>query len=157
MKITSAFLLVALSCFFETPAATVPTNCLTNLVENGAPTLVVKLGNLLCKYQQAKASQNHLLYVTFLNELGVVLSEVGCTMDDLLGTHVTTLDNTEIIADKVALVLFDVLNGLPVTTKFMEVACGTLDHLLAKLKSVLETVKKTLDNVVNKLGAQQRH
>ncbi|KAM3924804.1 uncharacterized protein RB166_008160 [Leptodactylus fuscus] len=127
MKIASAFLLVALSCFLDTSSATVQGNCLTELVENGAPTLVVKLGNLLCKYQMAKLTENQQLYASFLDELGVVLKEIGCTMDDLMGTHVViTMDKVQVIADKVALVIFDVLNGLPVTTKFMEVACGTL-------------------------------
>ncbi|KAG8578587.1 hypothetical protein GDO81_010545 [Engystomops pustulosus] len=156
MKIASAFLLVALSCFLDTSSATVPVNCLTSLVENGAPTLIVKLGDLLCKYQQAKLSENQQLYSNFLDELQVVLNEVGCTMDDLLGIHVVkTMDNVDVIADKVALVIFDVLNGLPLTTKFMEVACGTLEHVLAKLKGILESVRQTIDHVVNKLGAQQ--
>ncbi|XP_077119023.1 uncharacterized protein LOC143775073 [Ranitomeya variabilis] len=142
--------------FQDTSSATTPVNCITSLVENGAPTLVVKLGNLLCKYQQAKLTQNQLLYSAFLDELKVVLTEVGCSMDDLLGTHVvTTLDNVDIVADKVALVIFDVLNGLPATARFMEVACGTLENLLAKLKSILESVRQTIDHVVNKLGVQQ--
>ncbi|KAE8614785.1 hypothetical protein XENTR_v10008307 [Xenopus tropicalis] len=157
MKLAAVFLLVALSCSFETQASTVSGNCLASLLENGAPSLILKLGNLLCKYQQAKETQNQSLFVAFIGELKVVLAEVGCSMDDLLGKHVeTTIDNVVVIADKVALVLFDIMNGLPVTTKFMRVACGTLENLLSKVKSILETVKKTLDNVVNKLGIQQR-
>uniref|UniRef100_A0A803KFR2 Uncharacterized protein n=1 Tax=Xenopus tropicalis TaxID=8364 RepID=A0A803KFR2_XENTR len=149
MKLAAVFLLVALSCSFETQASTVSGNCLASLLENGAPSLILKLGNLLCKYQQAKETQNQSLFVAFIGELKVVLAEVGCSMDDLLGKHVeTTIDNVVVIADKVALVLFDIMNGLPVTTKFMRVACGTLENLLSKVKSILETVKKTLDNVV---------
>ncbi|OCT87699.1 hypothetical protein XELAEV_18021397mg [Xenopus laevis] len=157
MKFAAVFLLVAISCSFETEASTVPGNCLASLVENGAPSLIMKLGNLLCKYQQAKETQNQSLFIAFISELKVVLAEVGCSMDDLLGTHKeTTIDNVAVIADKVALVLFDVMNGLPVTAKFMRVACGTLENLLSKVKSILETVKQTVDNVVNKLGVQQR-
>ncbi|MEE6515106.1 hypothetical protein FKM82_023609 [Ascaphus truei] len=55
MKTAVAFLLVALSCCFDSSASTkIKTPCLTVLLQRDAPALLLKLHDLLCLYQQGK-------------------------------------------------------------------------------------------------------
>ncbi|MEE6510006.1 hypothetical protein FKM82_028901 [Ascaphus truei] len=151
MKITVAFLLVTLSCYFGKSATTVQENCLTQLFEKDAPGFVKQLGNLLCNYQLAKKMQNQDIFIEFLNKVNNILEDVGCTVDDLLGTKVVpTLENAEEIADRVAVILFNFLDDLlssvvNVLENLPPLVSDIMDTLLPEVVAVLDALQHVKD------------
>ncbi|KAM3925780.1 uncharacterized protein RB166_008883 [Leptodactylus fuscus] len=135
MKLAAIFLLATLASSFDLSAGTIQNACLQELLQNDAPKFIQELGNLLCKYQLAKTSQNQQLFMEFLDEVNKLLEDVGCTLDSLLGIEVVpTIENCEQIADQVADILFDFLN-----------------HILAIVSDVLNSLPSLVSDIVDTL------
>uniref|UniRef100_A0A803JQK9 Uncharacterized LOC116409722 n=1 Tax=Xenopus tropicalis TaxID=8364 RepID=A0A803JQK9_XENTR len=112
MKIAVIFLIIGLSSCYNA-ASVSKTDCLEQLLLKDTPVLLQTLGILLCNYKVAQKQQNGEMFLDFLNQVNVLLGKVGCTINTLLGTHVTlNVSNAEQIADEVAAVLFQFLQGL---------------------------------------------
>ncbi|XP_072002332.1 uncharacterized protein [Engystomops pustulosus] len=174
MKIAGIFLLATLVSSFDLSTGTIQNACLQQLLKNDAPQFIQDLGNLLCKYQLAKTSQNQQLFMEFLDGVNKLLGDVGCTLDSLLGIRVVpTIDNCEEIADQVADILFSFLKSLPslvsdiVDTLVPEVgallnvldhiqdvknvACDVLEDILPKVADILSIGGEVLDRILNDL------
>ncbi|KAG8578592.1 hypothetical protein GDO81_010549 [Engystomops pustulosus] len=174
MKIAGIFLLATLVSSFDLSTGTIQNACLQQLLKNDAPQFIQDLGNLLCKYQLAKTSQNQQLFMEFLDGVNKLLGDVGCTLDSLLGIRVVpTIDNCEEIADQVADILFSFLKSLPslvsdiVNTLVPEVgallnvldhiqdvknvACDVLEDILPKVADILSIGGEILDRILNDL------
>ncbi|XP_072002331.1 uncharacterized protein [Engystomops pustulosus] len=135
MKIAGIFLLATLVSSFDLSTGTIQNACLQQLLKNDAPQFIQDLGNLLCKYQLAKTSQNQQLFMEFLDGVNKLLGDVGCTLDSLLGIRVVpTIDNCEEIADQVADILFSFLN-----------------HILAIVSDVLKSLPSLVSDIVDTL------
>ncbi|MEE6517474.1 hypothetical protein FKM82_027688 [Ascaphus truei] len=127
-------------------------DCLTQLLKKDASVLLQNLGNLLCNYKVAQKEQNIAMFIAFLNQVNNVLKEVGCSLNNLLGTKVViNSQDAEQLADQVALILFQfveniiakvvkVLNDVPLTEDIRDLACGVLEDVLAKVSRVLNIV-----------------
>ncbi|KAM4036426.1 uncharacterized protein ACNLHF_015368 [Anomaloglossus baeobatrachus] len=135
MKIPAIFLLAFLASSFDLSTGTVQNACLQQLLQNDAPKFIQELGNLLCKYQLAKTSQNQELFMQFLEGVNALLEDGGCTLDSLLGIRVVpTIQNCEQIADQVADILFDFMN-----------------HILAIVADVLNSLPSLVSDIVDTL------
>ncbi|OCT88644.1 uncharacterized protein LOC108710580 [Xenopus laevis] len=136
--------------------------CLVTLLKNDAPLLLEKLGTLLCNYKVAQQEQNIALFMDFLNQVNSVLKKVGCSLNNIIGRKVViTSQNAEQLADQVAIVLFqfvediisrvmkiledlpiirDFVNDVPLTQDLRNVACGVMEHVIAKVTKILVLV-----------------
>ncbi|KAG8578588.1 hypothetical protein GDO81_010546 [Engystomops pustulosus] len=168
MKIAVIFVLAAL-CGLQDAAILPQDNCLEQLFKDDAPVLLQDLASLLCKYKIAQASNNAVLFQTFLEEVNVLLGKVGCTIDNILGTHVTvTLQNAEQIGDQVAQSLFafvdsliakvtKILNDIPflnellndknLITDIQDVSCGVMEVVMTELDKVLKVISNIVANL----------
>ncbi|XP_077325990.1 uncharacterized protein LOC143960885 [Lithobates pipiens] len=151
MKLAVTFLLLTLTSSLDLSAATIQNTCLIQLFQNDAPQFLQQLGNLLCKYQLAKTTQNQELFMDFLNEVNTLLEAVGCTLDSLLGIRVVpTLKNCEQIADQVAEILFDFMNNIlacvaDVLKDLPSVVTDVVDFLLPEVATVLKILEHIED------------
>ncbi|KAM3924803.1 uncharacterized protein RB166_008158 [Leptodactylus fuscus] len=116
-----------------------------------------------------QASNNAALFEAFLQEVNVLLGKVGCTIDNILGTHVTvTLQNAEQIGDQVAQTLFSFVDGIiakvtkiladiPFLDQFLndknlltdiqDVSCGVMEVVMAELDKVLKVISNIVANL----------
>ncbi|XP_053319624.1 uncharacterized protein LOC128491334 [Spea bombifrons] len=168
MKVAVVFLLVALSGCFD--AASVPqTNCLQQLLQEDAPLLLQELGSLICDYKVAQAKQNAAMFLAFLQQVNALLAKVGCSINNILGTHVTiNLQNAEALGDQVANVLFqflqnilekvvnvlddvpfmgDIVNDKTLIQDIRVLGCEVLADLIADVDKVLKFVSNIVGNL----------
>ncbi|KAM4037042.1 uncharacterized protein ACNLHF_015835 [Anomaloglossus baeobatrachus] len=171
MKIAVVFLIAAFASSFEAIQVT-QYNCLEQLFKQDAPVLLQSLATLLCDYKLAKSQQNAELFEQFLIKVNTLLEKVGCTIDNILGTHVTiTLQDAEQLGDNVANILFgfvesiiakvtkvlddipflgDILNDKPLSQDIRVVSCGVLVDVITDLDKVLKFVSNIVGNLAQK-------
>ncbi|XP_075062094.1 uncharacterized protein LOC142150808 [Mixophyes fleayi] len=126
--------------------------CLIQLLKKDAPALLQNLGNLLCNYRVAQKEQNAAYFISFLEQVENVLKQVGCSLNNLLGTKVViNAQNAENLANKVAVILFQflediiarvmkILNDVPLTEDVRDLTCGLLESVLGKIARILSIV-----------------
>ncbi|XP_075455089.1 ranaspumin-like [Ascaphus truei] len=150
MKTAVAFLLVALSCCFDSSAATkIKASCLTVVLQRDAPALLLKLHDLLCLYQQGKDENNEELYKRFLKELNITLKDAGCSLDEVLKTHgvlENVGDQAGKVADKVVFEILETADDLEITGQLLGAVCKLLGKTLLGLKESLAGLK--IDNIL---------
>ncbi|XP_068128962.1 uncharacterized protein [Hyperolius riggenbachi] len=171
MKLAIVFLLAALTSSFDA-ASVSQYNCLELLFKQDAPALLQSVATLLCDYKVAKAQQNAALFEAFLLKVNALLEKVGCTIDNILGTHVTiTLQDAEQIGDQVANILFgfvdsviakvmkilddipflgDILNDKPLSTDIRDASCEIMVGVITDLDKVLKFVSNIAANLAQK-------
>ncbi|CAH2277425.1 Hypothetical predicted protein [Pelobates cultripes] len=131
MKIAVVFLVVAFSSCFVRPGCA---------RAEDAPVLLQMLGGLICDYKlaQISADQNAAKFLAFLQQVNVMLAKVGCSINNLLGTHVTiNLQNAEALADQVANVLFQFMNDKSLINNIRILGCEALADVIANVDKVL--------------------
>ncbi|KAM5171965.1 uncharacterized protein ACMZJ9_004796 [Mantella aurantiaca] len=123
-----------------------PTNigisCLSKLLQKDVPSLLLKLQRLLCLFRQGKDENNEALYKEFLKQLNIVLKEVGCSIDEVLGTKdilEQITNNAGKIADRLVCEILKIADDLKITGTLLNVVCKLLGKTLTSLSDLLTT------------------
>ncbi|XP_072254806.1 uncharacterized protein [Pyxicephalus adspersus] len=133
----------------------ISTSCLSKLLQEEVPSLLLKLQRLLCLFQQGKDEHNEALYKEFLKQLNMVLKEAGCSLDEVLGTtnileQIT--DNAGKIADRLVYEVLKVADDLKLTGKLLNVVCNLLGKTLTSLSDILANINLNLDLGLKSIG-----
>ncbi|XP_068128958.1 uncharacterized protein [Hyperolius riggenbachi] len=122
--------------------------CLSKLLQKEVPSLIMKLQELLCLFQQGKDEHNEALYKEFLKQLNIVLKDAGCSLDEVLGTKDTLeqiTDNAGKIADRLVFEILRIADDLKITGKLLNIACKLLGKTLTGLSGLLGKIDLNLD------------
>ncbi|KAE8614798.1 hypothetical protein XENTR_v10008315 [Xenopus tropicalis] len=141
MKIAAAFLLVAISCCFDSSEAILKLPCLNTLLKNDVLKLLKDLANVVCLYRAAQKENNAALYREFLIQLQTVLKRIGCTADQLLDLEKALENVTDQVGD--------------VAREALQPVLELVDNLglMANLSGLLcPLLNEPLGNVLNLLG-----
>ncbi|KAM3924836.1 ranaspumin-like [Leptodactylus fuscus] len=115
-------------------------SCLSKLLQKDVSSLLVKLQNLLCLFQQGKDQHNEELYKDFLKQLNIVLKDVGCSLDEVLQTKnflEQITDNAGKIADRLVFEILKIADDLEITGQLLGVVCKILGKPLSVLSDTL--------------------
>ncbi|XP_077328785.1 uncharacterized protein LOC143963095 [Lithobates pipiens] len=154
MKAAVVFLLVALSCCFDIPAASkthgkhthpapspVSPDCIVRLLKSSLPDTLIRLQEMLCWFSQAEKTNNAELYRKFLTAFHQLLKDAGCGVDQLLNIE----DVLENVGDKLGEVCHKIVKqvlscaeDLKLTEKLFEFLCQLAGDVLIKLSEALK-------------------
>ncbi|XP_072002164.1 uncharacterized protein [Engystomops pustulosus] len=126
-------------------------SCLSKLLQIDVPSLLLKLQNLLCLFQQGKDEHNEALYKEFLKQLNTALKDVGCSLDEVLMTNnilEQITDNAGKIADQLVFEILKIADDLQITGKLLNVVCKLLGKTLSDLSGILGNVGSGVKNIV---------
>ncbi|CAI9598322.1 unnamed protein product [Staurois parvus] len=164
MKAAAIFLLVALSCCFDIPAASkgkhtypapelISRDCIKELLKSSLPDTLLRLQEMLCCFSQAKKTNNAELYRKFLLQFHQLLIDTGCTGDQVLKIE----DCLEKVGDqlgdachKIVLQILTCVEELEITEKVLNTLCKLAGKVLLKLSEALKGLD--LPDLTNQLG-----
>ncbi|XP_073510769.1 uncharacterized protein [Phyllobates terribilis] len=118
-------------------------SCLSKVLQKDVPSLLSKLQNLLCLFQQGKDEHNEALYKEFLTQLNTTLRDVGCSLDEVLRTKnilEQVTDNAGKIADRLVFEILKIADNLEVTGQLLNTVCKLLGKTLSTLSDTLGNI-----------------
>ncbi|XP_040200431.1 uncharacterized protein LOC120932246 isoform X2 [Rana temporaria] len=154
MKTAVVFILVALSCCFDVPAASkthgkrprpaqspISSDCIVNLLKSSLPDTLMRLQEMLCLFSEAEKTKNADLYREFLTALHQLLKDAGCTVDQLLKLEDVLKnvgDQLGVVCRKIVEQVLGCVEDLGLSKTLFNVLCQLAGDLLIKLSDALK-------------------